>query len=84
MGMGAARRIQPMLMNLRNVLAIELLSASQGIDLLAPLRTGAKAQRAYEVVRSISIMVEADRSLAPDIAKVDREIAKNSFGKILE
>jgi histidine ammonia-lyase len=84
MGMGAARRIQPMLANLRNVLAIELLSASQGIDLLAPLRTGARAQKAYEIVRSVSRTVEVDRSLAPDIAKVEREIARNAFGKILE
>jgi histidine ammonia-lyase len=84
MGMGAARRIQPMLANLRNVLAIELLSASQGIDLLAPLRTGAGAQRAYDIVRAFSKMVEEDRSLAPDIAKVEQEIARNAFGKILE
>jgi histidine ammonia-lyase len=84
MGMGAARRIQPMLANLRNVLAIELLSASQGIDLLAPLRTGATAQKAYEIVRSVSQTVEVDRSLAPDIAKVEREIARNAFGRILE
>jgi len=73
-----------MLANLRNVLAIELLSASQGIDLLAPLRTGAQAQNAYELVRSVSKMVAADRSLAPDIAKVEQEIAANAFGKILE
>jgi len=84
MGMGGARRIQPMLTNLRNVLAIELLSASQGIDLLAPLRTGAKAQKAYDTVRAVSKMVGADRSLAPDIAKVEREIAGNAFGKLLE
>ena len=84
MGMAASRRIQPMLANLRNVLAIELLSASQGIDLLAPLRTGAKSQKAYEIVRAVSKMVDVDRSLAPDIAKVEHEIAKNSFGKILE
>src|SRR5580698_3645692 len=84
MGMGAARRIQPMLANLRNVLAIELLSASQGIDLLAPLRTRAGAQRAYDIVRAFSKMVEEDRSLAPDIAKVEQEIARNAFGKILE
>ena len=58
-----------MLANLRNVLAIELLSACQGIDLLAPLRTGAEAQKAYDIVRAVSAMVDADRSLAPDIAK---------------
>ena len=84
MGMAGARRIQPMLTNLRNVLAIELLSASQGIDLLAPLRTGAKAQKAYDTVRAVSRMVDADRSLAPDIEKVEREIAQNAFGKLLE
>ena len=84
MGMGAARRIRPMLTNLRNVLAIELLSASQGIDLLEPLRTGVEAQKAYELVRSVSRMVNEDRSLAPDIARVEQEIAQNAFGKILE
>ena len=84
MGMGAARRIAPMLANLRNVLAIELLSAAQGIDLLAPLRTGPEAHKAYECVRAVSAMVEADRSLAPDIAKVEREIAHNAFGRLLD
>src|SRR6202041_3365543 len=84
MGRGAARRIRPMLTNLRNVLAIELLSASQGIDLLEPLRTGVEAQKAYELVRSVSKMVNEDRSLAPDIARVEQEIAQNAFGKILE
>src|SRR6202030_306894 len=39
MGMAAARRIQPMIANLYNILAIELLAARQGLDLLAPLRT---------------------------------------------
>ena len=84
MGMGGARRIAPMLTNLRNVLAIELLSAAQGIDLLAPLRTGPEARKAYESVRAVSAMVEADRSLAPDIAKVEREIAHNAFGRLVE
>jgi histidine ammonia-lyase len=84
MGMGGARRIAPMLTNLRNVLAIELLSAAQGIDLLAPLRTGPEAHKAYESVREVSAMVAADRSLAPDIAKVERQIAHNAYGRLLE
>ena len=83
MGMGGARRIQPMLTNLRNVLAIELLSACQGLDLLAPLRTGADAQKAYAIVRAESKMVDADRSLAPDIRAMERKIAAGAFSEIL-
>ena len=83
MGMGGARRIQPMLTNLRNVLAIELLSACQGLDLLAPLRTGAEAQKAYEIVRAQSKMVDADRSLAPDIRAVERRITEGAFSELL-
>jgi histidine ammonia-lyase len=83
MGMGAARRIQPMLGNLRNVLAIELLAACQGIDLLAPLQTGAQAAKAQAIVRAESKMMEADRSLAPDIRAVERRIATGDLSEIL-
>jgi len=83
MGMGAARRIQPMLGNLRNVLAIELLAACQGIDLLAPLCTGTQSAKAQAIVRSESKMVEADRSLARDIRAVEQRIAAGDFSAIL-
>jgi histidine ammonia-lyase len=83
MGMGAARRIASMNFNLRNVLAIELLSACQGIDLLAPLKTGALAEHAYRRIRSVSKKVDADRSLAQDIAAVAEEIAKGTIADVL-
>jgi histidine ammonia-lyase len=84
MGMSAARRLRPMLDNLQNVLAIELLAACQGIDLLAPLRTGTEAQKAHALVRSGSPRVEQDRSLAADIAAVARQIADGSYQRILK
>src|ERR1700691_5262369 len=84
MGMGAARRLQPMLANLENILAIELLAACQGIDLLAPLRTGPETRKAYDIVRSLSKPVDTDRSLAPDIEMVSREVAKGAFAALLE
>jgi len=83
MGMSGARRIQPMLANLRNVLAIELLSACQGLDLLAPLRTGPEAQKAYNSVRSASPFVDTDRSLSADIESVARLINEGKFAAIL-
>ena len=83
MGMGAARRLEPLLANLRNILAIELLAACQGIDFLAPLKPGPETLKAYEIVRSISARVDVDRSLAPDIASVGHAIAEGKFAALL-
>ena len=83
MGMSAANRLAPALENLRSILAIELLAACQGLDFLAPLRTGPAARRAYELVRSLSKTVEVDRSLAPDIEAVASGIASASFAQML-
>ncbi len=83
MGMGAARRLAPMLANLQNILAIELLAACQGIDFLTPLGTGPQARKAYDIVRSISKPVDADRSLAPDVAAVADAIGRGAFAEPL-
>jgi histidine ammonia-lyase len=83
MGMSAARRLGPMLENLRNVLAIELLAAAQGLDFLSPLATGFVAHRAQELVRSVSRFVEADRSLSEDIRRVSGLIASGTFREVL-
>lgn len=83
MGMSAARRLRPMLDNLRHIVAIELLCACQGIDFLAPLRTGVEAQRAYDLVRSVSPHVDSDRPLAPDIAAAAALIASRAVANLL-
>jgi histidine ammonia-lyase len=83
MGMGAARRLQPMLANLQNILAIELLSACQGIELLAPLQTGIESRKAQAIVRSASAFVTEDRSLAPDIGAVATLISSGKFAGML-
>jgi histidine ammonia-lyase len=83
MGMSAARRLGPMLTNLRNVIAIELLAACQGIDLLAPLRTGPEAQKAHDLVRTASERMDRDRSLARDIIAVGILISDGAFQKLL-
>jgi len=83
MGMGAARRLEPMLANLRNILAIELLAACQALDFLAPLKSGLEALKAYDIVRSLSPRVDKDRSLAPDIERVAGAIAEGQFAVLL-
>jgi histidine ammonia-lyase len=83
MGMSGARRLNRMLGNLRNILAIELLCACQGIDLLAPLQTGTLARVAQAAVRAVSAKVGADRPLAPDIEAVGGLIADGVIAKVL-
>ena len=83
MGMSGARRLEHMLHNLRHILAIELLCACQGIDLLAPLQTGPLAKKAHDAVRAASAKVTADRPLAPDINAVATLVAQGAIAKIL-
>ncbi len=83
MGMSGARRLERMLVNLRHTIAIELLCACQGIDLLAPLQTGTLAKKAYAVVRAKSGKVTQDRPLAPDIEAVAALVAGRNFSAIL-
>jgi len=83
MGMSGARRLERMLRNLRHILAIELLCACQGIDLLAPLKTGTLATKAFDAVRTVSPKVTADRPLAPDVNAVAELISRGSIAQIL-
>ena len=83
MGMSGARRLERMLHNLRHILAIELLCACQGIDLLAPLQTGKLAKKAYDAVRAASPKVTADRPLAPDINAIAALVHQGAIAKIL-
>src|SRR5438094_7089803 len=83
MGMSGARRLGRMLENLRHTIAIELLCACQGIDLLAPLQTGTLARKAHETVRAKSRMLSVDRPLAPDIEAVSALVAGGAFSALL-
>src|SRR2546421_6363340 len=83
MGMSGARRPQRTLENLPRAIALGLLCACQGIDLLAPLKTGTLARRAHETVRAKSRMLSVDRPLGPDIEAVATLVADGSFSTIL-
>jgi histidine ammonia-lyase len=83
MGMSGARRLARMLRNLRHTIAIELLCACQGIDLLAPLRTGTLATKAYETIRAKSAKLTEDRSLAADIEAVSDLLVDGTLAHVL-
>jgi histidine ammonia-lyase len=83
MGMSGARRLGRMMVNLRNTIAIELLCACQGIDLLAPLQTGALASKACQAVRAKSARVTEDRPLALEIEAVSALVAEGAISALL-
>ncbi len=62
-----ARRLLTMTPNALNIIAVELLAASQGIDFRKPLRTSAPLQQAHAALRSLVPFADHDRLLAEDI-----------------
>lgn len=67
MGMAAALKARRIFENASYVVAIELLCAAQGLDFRMPLRSGAGAEAAYELVRSQISHLKDDRILHDDI-----------------
>ena len=65
----AARRLQDMVANLMGIIGIEALTAAQGIDLRAPLRTSPELARAHAAIRAVVPTLDVDRYMAPDLAK---------------
>ena len=70
MGGMAARKAIKIVENVEYVVAIELLAACQGIDLLRPLKTTEPLEALHSLVRSVVPAWEKDRRMAPDIEKV--------------
>jgi histidine ammonia-lyase len=83
MSMGAALKLRQIADNLKTILAVELLCACQGLDLLAPLQTGRLARQAHAVVRQVVPPLERDRELTPDIEAVRTLIAGGALQDII-
>ena len=81
MGMTAALKLRRVVENTLNVLSIEALAAAQALDLVAPLQTGPRGQKAYRAIRAVCSPMSEDRAMAEDFRRV-AELIRN--GKIQE
>ena len=70
MGATSALKLSQIHDHVRDVLAIELLCAAQGIDLRRPLRTTAPLEKIHAVIRARVPAMMTDRPIAPDIRAV--------------
>jgi histidine ammonia-lyase len=80
MGTISARKCREILKNTEDVIAIELLSAAQGLDLFTNMKPGEGTLAAYRVIRKAVPHLEKDRIVSTDIAAVKQLMRK---GKIL-
>ncbi len=78
----AARRLQPMIANVANILGIEWLAAAQGIEYLRPLRSSAALEQAHAVLRERSPALTQDRFLAPDIEAAQQLVSQGALSAV--
>ncbi|MGV8932681.1 MAG: histidine ammonia-lyase [Luteimonas sp.] len=79
----AARKAGDVAINVRRIVAIELLAACQGIDFLRPLRSSLRLEQAFELIRTVVPRYDVDRYFAPEIAAVDNLIADGRVAGLL-
>jgi histidine ammonia-lyase len=79
MAMGAAWKLRRIIGNVRNVLAIELMCAAQGLDYRLPLRAGRGAAAGHRLVRELVASLAQDRVLSTDILVLAGAIERGHF-----
>lgn len=84
MGTIAARKFQSIVKNCENVVAMEFLTAAQGIDMLAPLKPAGVLAKVQAVIRTKAPFAKEDRIFGKDIEAVRSLIEDNSLLKAVE
>ncbi len=80
----AARRLQPMIANVANILGIEWLAAAQAIDFLRPLHSSAAVETAHATLRVRSPRLDQDRFLAPDIEAAQQLVSAGALSSVFQ
>jgi histidine ammonia-lyase len=70
MGTIAARKFAQILRNAENVIAMEMLSATQALDLLAPLKGNAAVREAHALIRQSVPFAKEDRIFSKDVEAI--------------
>lgn len=84
MGTIAARKARDIMENARKVIAMEILSATQAIDLRGKKSLGIGTEAAYSVVREHTSFVDKDRIMYIDINTIEDVINKNLLVEAVE
>jgi histidine ammonia-lyase len=84
MGTIASRKFEKIVRNVRNILSMELLSATQALDLIRPLKPAAGVLSAYKKIREFVPFAEEDRVFSKDVMTIEDLIKNSSILKCVE
>jgi len=79
MGMTSALKLRQVVENAERVLAIELMSAAQGLDYRHPLRAAREVEHARATIRETLPRLAEDRVLSGDIEQLTAEIRRGTL-----
>ncbi len=79
MGTIAARKLGQLIKNAENIIAMEMLSAAQALDLRKPLEPVAAVKGAYELIRGQVPFAEKDRVFSNDIRAIKQLIRSDQL-----
>ncbi len=79
MGPGAGLKALQVAKHARYVIAIELMVAAQGVDMLAPLKTSKKLETVKTKIREKVAFLDHDRIFTPDIEAIHKMVVGGSL-----
>ncbi len=79
MGWAATRKLRVLLSNLRDIVAVELLTAARALDLRAPLTPSPASAAVVERIRDTVARPGPDRFVSPEIAAVSALVASGEI-----
>jgi histidine ammonia-lyase len=77
----AARKAAAVLGMVENVVAIELLTAAQGLEFLKPLKPGRAVRKAYALVREKVAPLRQDRQMSTDIEAIRQLVSSGAIAR---
>jgi histidine ammonia-lyase len=82
MGMTAATKLRSIVDLAEHAVAIELITAAQGLEYRAPLAPGRGVKAAYDLVRARVAPLVADRSMTADIERIAEAVRQGEFDSV--
>jgi histidine ammonia-lyase len=83
MGMTAATKLRSIVDLAERIVAIELITAAEGLDYRAPLQPGRGVKQAYDLVRQQVLRLTSDRAMSSEIERLAELISNGEFDEIV-